>query len=109
MALWDLDMKPIDDNKRYPWVIVHQRRDGWEILADIALRLEAFVWNEAIFERTNGMMRRILAPSSLRIGRKILLSRMMMAKHNDSALERAASRSGAMSDRREDGVKDLHD
>jgi hypothetical protein len=27
-APWDLDMKPIDDNKRYPWAIVHQRRDG---------------------------------------------------------------------------------
>jgi hypothetical protein len=102
----DLNIKPIDDNKRYPWAIVHQRQDGWEILADIALRLEVLVCREAISECTNGMMRRILAPSSLRMGRKTLLSRLMIAKHNDSGLERGSSRPGPVPDRGEDGVEE---
>jgi hypothetical protein len=92
-------MKPIDDNKQCRWAITHQREDGWEIFADITLRLEALVCSEAISERTNGMMRRILAPSSLRMGRKTLLSRLMIAKHKDSALERGPSRLEAVSGR----------
>jgi hypothetical protein len=101
-APWDLNMKPICDNKRYPWAIVPQRHDGWEMLADIALRLEALVCSDAISERTNGMMRRILAPSSLRMGRKTLLSRLIIPKHNESALERASSPGICVADRGED-------
>jgi hypothetical protein len=67
------------------------------------------VCSKAISERTNGMMRRILAPSSLRMGRKTLLSRLTIAKHNDYVLERAPSWSGAMSDRGEDGVENHHE
>jgi hypothetical protein len=89
----DLPLKPIADNTRYPWAILDQRKDGWSILADIALRLEALVCNEAVSERTNGTMRRMLAPLSLRMGRKTLLSRLTIAKHADSVLEKAAGQS----------------
>jgi hypothetical protein len=37
--------------------------------------------NEAVSERTNGSMRRLLAPFRLKMGRDVLLSRLTIAKH----------------------------
>jgi hypothetical protein len=83
----DLPMKPIPKKDRYPWAVVGKIDAEWGILADIAMRFEALVCNEAVSERTNGMMRRFLCPFRLRMGRKTLLSRLTVAKHGSSAID----------------------
>jgi hypothetical protein len=76
----DLFLKPIPAMDRYSWAIA-SHQSGWEVLADIALRLEALVCNEAVSERTNSAMRRVLAPFRLRMGHDALLSRLTLSKH----------------------------
>jgi hypothetical protein len=79
----DLRLKPIPDKNRYPWAGMATEAGPMRILADIALRLEALACNEAVSERANGTMRRLLAPLRLKMGRDIFLSRLTIAKHGD--------------------------
>jgi hypothetical protein len=53
----------------------------WGVLPTRALRLTAFDCNEAGSDRTNGTMRRLLASFRLKMGREIVLSRLVIAKH----------------------------
>jgi hypothetical protein len=76
----DLFLKPIRGKNRYSWAVCCHR-SGWDILGDIALRIETLVCNEAVSERTNSAMRRVLAPFRLRMGHDALLSRLTIAKH----------------------------
>jgi hypothetical protein len=64
-------------------------KSQWGVLPDIALRLEALVCNEAVSERTNGTMRRLLDPFRLKMGKEILLSRLTIAKHTIADTHRA--------------------
>jgi hypothetical protein len=77
----DLRMRPIPDTNRYPWSIQSGSGPHWAVLSDIAIRLEALVCNEAVSERTNGAMRRLLAPFRMKMKRQVLLSRLTLAKH----------------------------
>jgi hypothetical protein len=76
-----LRLKPIPDKNRYPWPAMATEAGPMGILADIALRLEVLVCNEAVSERTNGTIRRLLAPLHLKMGRDILLLRLTIAKY----------------------------
>jgi hypothetical protein len=66
---------------RYPWALTGETYQDWALLADIALRLEALICNEAVSERTNGNMRRVLAPFRMKMAPQTLLSRMTIARH----------------------------
>jgi hypothetical protein len=74
-------MQPIPDANRYSWGIQSAIGTHWAVLADIAIRLEALVCNEAVSERTNGAMRRLLAPFRMKMMRQVLQSRLTIAKH----------------------------
>lgn len=77
----DLAMKGNPETNRYPWGYASSGRDGWRVLTDIARRLEALVGNEAVSERTNSAMKRLLAPFRLKMGHGILISRLTLARH----------------------------
>jgi hypothetical protein len=79
----DLRLKPIPDKNRYAWGVMKAEEGPWAVLADIALPVETLVCNEAVSERTNGTMRRLLAPLRLKMGRDILLSRLTIFRHGD--------------------------
>jgi hypothetical protein len=85
----DLRLKPIPDRNRYQSAVMATEPGPMGIRGDIGLRLKALACNEAVSERTNGIMRRLLAPLRLKMGRDIPLSRLIIAKHGDSG-----SRSG---------------
>jgi hypothetical protein len=76
-----LEMKPIPSKNRYAWAVGYQRTGTGEILADIAQRLESLVCSEAVSERTNSAMKRMLSPFRLRMSPDILLSRLTIARH----------------------------
>jgi hypothetical protein len=86
VAANDLFMKPIPGIDRYSWAVACHQSE-WKILADIALRIEALVCNEAVSERTNSAMRRVLAPFRLKMGHDALLSRLTIAKHRNQGSE----------------------
>jgi hypothetical protein len=75
----ELKADPIVKNV-YCWLAFADDRE-WATLADLALRFEALVCSEAISERTNGEIRRILGTRRLRMGKDVLMSRMTVAKH----------------------------
>jgi hypothetical protein len=77
----DLALKGNFTTNRFPWGILSPPSEGWGILTDIALRIEALVCNEAVSERTNSAMKRLLAPFRLKMGRGVLLSRLTLARH----------------------------
>jgi hypothetical protein len=77
----DLCLKPIPKKNRYSWIVSHQNDEIHQILSDIAQRIEAMVCNEAVTERTNSAMKRILSPFRLRMGSNVLLSRLTIARH----------------------------
>jgi hypothetical protein len=81
---FDLRIKAIPGKNRYAWGVLKSDDSPWSALSDIALRIETLVCNEAVSERTNGAMRRLLAPLRLRMGRETLLSRLVLSKHVDS-------------------------
>jgi hypothetical protein len=89
MAPVDLPLKPgpvgPNENKKsvYSWSAAPDT-DGWPILADIGMRLAALVCSEAISERTNSQMRRLLAPYRMNMGKDMLLARMLLAKHGEA-------------------------
>jgi hypothetical protein len=85
----DLQMRPIPDTKRYPWGVRSGSGAHWALLSDIAVRLQALVCNEAVSERTNGTMRRLLAPFRMKMKREVLLSRLTIAKHGTIEPERS--------------------
>jgi hypothetical protein len=56
----ELPMKQEQDSARYSWMILLQTEASWRNLADIALRLESLLCNEAVTERTNANARSAL-------------------------------------------------
>jgi hypothetical protein len=77
-----LPIKP-DPNKIpsvYSWAAAPNTY-GWVVLANIGMRLAVLPCSEAISERTNSQMRRLLSPYRLRMGKEILLARMVLSKH----------------------------
>jgi hypothetical protein len=83
----DLTLKPApagrDRKPLYSWTAA-PTEDGWPILADIGMRLSSLVCSEAISERTNSQMRRILSPFRMRMAPRTLLARMNVGKHGAS-------------------------
>jgi hypothetical protein len=80
----DLRLKPSGDDaspRRYNWTWPAPGGDGWRILTDIARRVEALVCNEAVSERTNSAMKRLIAPFRLKMGHGVLLSRLTLSRH----------------------------
>jgi hypothetical protein len=83
VAPTDLFIKPIPKKNRYAWGVSQDNEQVHETLSDIAQRLEAMVCNEAVTERTNSTMKRILSPFRLRMSSDILLSRLTIARHGN--------------------------
>jgi hypothetical protein len=77
----DLRLKGNYETNRYNWTTTASLGDGGSVLRDIARRLEVLVCNEAVSERTNSAMKRLLAPFRLKMGRDVLLSRLTLARH----------------------------
>jgi hypothetical protein len=77
----DLCLKPLPKTNRYGWMVSKYHDEIHETLSDIAMRLEALVCNEAVTERTNSAMKRILSPYRLRMSPRVLLSRLTIARH----------------------------
>jgi hypothetical protein len=88
-ATTDLCLKPLPKKNRYGWIISKYHDEIHETLSDIAQRLEALVCNEAITERTNSAMKRMLSPFRLRMSSRVLLSRMTIARHGNAELPKA--------------------
>jgi hypothetical protein len=77
----DLFLKPIPKKNRYAGAISRGSDQIREILSDIAQRLAAVVYNEAVTERTNSAIKRISWPFRLRMQSEVLLSRLTIARH----------------------------
>jgi exonuclease III len=77
-AFLDLGFNPIPDQNRFAWRLrlsTPRRR----FIADLGERLDALVSSEAITERTNGAMHRMIAPQRMRMSHRVLLN---VARHD---------------------------
>jgi hypothetical protein len=80
-ALRDLGFSPIPDQNRFAWRL-RLSNPRWRFIADLGERLDALVSSEAITERTNGVMRRMIAPQRMRMGHRMLLWHLNVARHD---------------------------
>jgi hypothetical protein len=87
MTPQEFPMREEADTARYPWIVLLRKDASWRTLADIALRLESLLCNEAVTERTNGTMRRFLSPLRMRMGHAAITARLMLAKHGNPRLD----------------------
>jgi hypothetical protein len=87
MTSQEFPMKEEADTARYLWIGLLRKDASWRILADIALRSESLLCNEAVTKRTNGTMRRFLSPLRMRMGHTAITARLMPAKHGNPRLD----------------------
>jgi hypothetical protein len=76
----DLDLNPIPNKNSHP-LIMALKANPLHQIAEIALRLEAILCSEAITERRNGSIHRILAPASMQMDHDIIMTRVTIAKN----------------------------
>jgi hypothetical protein len=89
VAPTDRFLKPIPKANRYAWAMAGDSEQIHEILADVVQRLEALVCSEAVTERTNSVMKRMLSPLRLKMGPDVLLSRLTIAWHGNVEIGQA--------------------
>jgi hypothetical protein len=77
----ELTLRPNNETNRFPWGFHDCMDEGWRILSEIALRLQSLVCNEAVSERTNSAIKRVLGLFRLKMGHDPLLQRLTVARH----------------------------